>query len=101
MKSFLATALLGTALIGGVAFAQTTQPSQTPAASPSAATTPAAPAGEKMNLRDNWRASKLIGLKVYNEANERLGDINELIVDKTGKINAVVIGVGGFLGMGE
>ena len=54
---------------------------------------------EKMMLKNNWRASKLMGLDVYNEANEKLGDINELILDKTGKINAVVIGVGGFLGM--
>ena len=54
-----------------------------------------------MALKDNWRASKVIGLGVYNETNERLGDINELILDKNGKVNAVVIGVGGFLGMGE
>ena len=55
----------------------------------------------KMALKGNWRASKLMGLDVYNEANEKLGDINELILDKNGKVNAVVIGVGGFLGMGE
>ena len=54
-----------------------------------------------MALKGNWRASKLMGLNVYNEANEKLGDINELLVDKSGKINAVVIGIGGFLGMGE
>ena len=42
-----------------------------------------------------------MGLDVYNEANEKLGDINELLLDKNGKVNAVVIGVGGFLGMGE
>ena len=54
-----------------------------------------------MALKGNWRASKLMGLDVYNEANEKLGDINELILDKNGKVNAVVIGVGGFLGMGE
>ena len=52
-------------------------------------------------LKNNWRASKLMGLDVYNEANEKLGDVNELILDKNGKVNAVVIGVGGFLGMGE
>jgi hypothetical protein len=102
-KRFLTAALLSTALVGGAAYAQTTQPSQTPAATPSTTTTTTtrAPAGEKMMLKGNWRASKLIGLDVYNEANEKLGDINELIVDKDGKINAVVIGVGGFLGMGE
>ena len=50
---------------------------------------------------DVWRASKLKGLNVYNEHNEKLGDITELLVDKSGKVEGVVIGVGGFLGMGE
>lgn len=54
-----------------------------------------------MSIKGNWRASKLMGLNVYNEANEKLGDINELLLDKSGKVNAVVIGIGGFLGMGE
>jgi sporulation protein YlmC with PRC-barrel domain len=48
-----------------------------------------------------WRASKLKGLNVYNEQNEKLGDINEILIDKSGKVDGVVIGVGGFLGMGE
>ena len=39
-----------------------------------------------MMLKNNWRASKLMGLDVYNEANEKLGDINELILDKNGKV---------------
>ncbi|MGY3282188.1 PRC-barrel domain-containing protein [Bradyrhizobium sp. S3.7.6] len=95
MKSFLAVALLGTAVIGGAAFAQSTQPADR--AAPAATAQPA----DKMALKGNWRASKLMGLNVYNEANEKLGDINELLVDKSGKINAVVIGIGGFLGMGE
>ena len=50
-----------------------------------------------MMLKGKWRASKLMGLDVYNEANEKLGDVNELILDKDGKVSAVVIGVGGFL----
>ena len=48
-----------------------------------------------------WRASKIKGLNVYNEQNEKLGDINEILIDKSGKVDGVVIGVGGFLGMGE
>ena len=52
-------------------------------------------------LKGNWRASKLMGLDVYNDNNEKLGDVNEIILDKSGKVTAVVIGVGGFLGMGE
>ena len=43
----------------------------------------------------------MISLNVYNNNNEKIGDINELITDLSGKIDAVVIGVGGFLGMGE
>jgi len=97
MKSLIAIALLSTAIVSGTAYAQQAQP--TDRAAP-AATAPAASSG-KMILKNNWRASKLMGLDVYNEANEKLGDINELILDKNGKVNAVVIGVGGFLGMGE
>jgi ribosomal 30S subunit maturation factor RimM len=46
-----------------------------------------------------WRASKLIGLNVYNNDNEKIGGITELIADKSGKLDAVVVGAGGFLGM--
>jgi len=56
---------------------------------------------EKMDLKATWRSSKLIGLDVYNRADEKLGDVNEILLDKDGKVRAVVIGVGGFLGMGE
>ena len=48
-----------------------------------------------------WRSSKLIGLNVYNDQNEKLGDISEILLDKSGKVDGVVIGVGGFLGMGK
>ena len=48
-----------------------------------------------------WRATKLDGLNVYDPSNEKIGDISELIVGRDGKIDAVVIGVGGFLGIGE
>jgi sporulation protein YlmC with PRC-barrel domain len=96
IKKYVAAALLGTALAGGAAFAQTTAP-----ASPSPA--PAASASiDQTNLKgSNWRASKLVGLAVYNDSNEKLGDISEILVDKTGKINSVIIGVGGFLGVGQ
>ena len=43
----------------------------------------------------------MIGVVVYNDQNERLGDINEILLDASGKVLGYVIGVGGFLGMGE
>jgi hypothetical protein len=47
------------------------------------------------------RASKLIGTTVYNVNNQSIGDIDDLIIDEGKTLRAVVIGVGGFLGMGE
>ncbi|GAC1307165.1 MAG: hypothetical protein NVSMB10_12510 [Steroidobacteraceae bacterium] len=51
--------------------------------------------------KGDWRASKLLGLAVYNDKNETIGSINDLITDKNGEIQAAIIGVGGFLGVGE
>jgi sporulation protein YlmC with PRC-barrel domain len=99
MKKFTTAALLSVAVISGTAFAQNTQ-NPAPAA-PAATTAGPTNSNAKMNLKGNWRASKLMGLDVYNEANEKVGDVNEFILDKNGKVSAVVIGVGGFLGMGE
>ena len=96
MQKLLAAALLSAAVFSAPAYAQSPQPADR--AAPAATTTSSQ---EKMALKGNWRASKLMGLDVYNEANEKLGDVNELILDKNGKVAAVVIGIGGFLGMGE
>jgi sporulation protein YlmC with PRC-barrel domain len=50
---------------------------------------------------DAFRASKLIGTRVVNSANETVGDVNEVVLAKDGKVAALIIGVGGFLGVGE
>jgi sporulation protein YlmC with PRC-barrel domain len=70
---------------------------------PPAPNRPAATASKEATVvhGDVWRSSKLKGLNVYNEQNEKLGDINEILIDKSGKVEGVIIGVGGFLGMGE
>ena len=52
-------------------------------------------------MKGDWRTSKVVGLKVYNDKNESLGSINDLLMDKSGSIKAVVLGVGGFLGVGQ
>jgi len=46
-------------------------------------------------------AGDLIGSNVYNGENEVIGDINDLIINTSGSVDGVVIGVGGFLGIGE
>jgi hypothetical protein len=49
----------------------------------------------------DWRTSKVVGLNVYNDQNENVGSINDLLTDKSGNIKAAVLSVGGFLGMGS
>jgi sporulation protein YlmC with PRC-barrel domain len=67
---------------------------QTTTTTPSTAAAPVAATGQ-------WRASKLVGVNVYNEQNDKIGDINDVIIDASGKVDGVVVSVGGFLGMGE
>jgi sporulation protein YlmC with PRC-barrel domain len=46
-------------------------------------------------------ASNLIGLNLRNAANETIGEVKDIIVGADGKVSEVIVGVGGFLGMGE
>ncbi len=49
----------------------------------------------------HWRASDAVGQVVYNRANEKVGDVEEILIDGDGRVLAAVVGVGGFLGIGE
>jgi sporulation protein YlmC with PRC-barrel domain len=49
----------------------------------------------------DMRASKLIGTDVYNLQNENIGEVSDLIIDNGKNIKAVVLSVGGFLGIGD
>ena len=96
LAKYAIAGLAGSALLASVAFAQN------PSVTTDRATTDApAAASDTSSFKGNWRASKLVGLNVYNDNNESLGSINDLLTDKSGDIKAVVIGVGGFLGVGE
>lgn len=50
---------------------------------------------------NHWLASHYLGKAVYGPNNERVGDVNDILIDKNGTATAIVVGVGGFLGMGE
>lgn len=96
-KTYMTAGIVGSALLATAAFAQSPSTSTTaPAAAPAIASD-----STSASFNGNWRTSKVVGLNVYNEANESLGSINDLLTDKEGNIKAVVIGVGGFLGVGE
>lgn len=56
----------------------------------------------KTGVSDVHKASSIVGMKVKNQSDEVLGNIEDLVVDlKSGKISYAVLGVGGFLGIGE
>ncbi|MBN8957095.1 MAG: PRC-barrel domain-containing protein [Rhizobiales bacterium] len=108
-KLLIATAATG--LMFSTALAQTTTP---PTTAPAPSTAPA----EKMDTSkapatksdakfvssqgsDHWVASKFKGVDVMGPNDEKIGDVDDLLFDKEGKILAVVVGVGGFLGIGQ
>ena len=127
MKTYFATASLLALLAAAPVQAQTTptQPTETkpgvtqttpppadaskptPATPGATAPAPTTDAAKKTDMpksaaaTGDWRASKLIGQTIRNSANESIGDINDLVVDSGGKVTAVIVGVGGFLGIGE
>ena len=100
-----ALAAFAALLMSSSAIAQTTTPpaSAPPAAvtQPPTATPPARTSAPAEEVTGAWNASDFMGSRVYNMGGERIGDVNDLLVDDTGRVTAVILGVGGFLGIGE
>jgi sporulation protein YlmC with PRC-barrel domain len=92
---YVTTGLVGSLLLASAAFAE--EPTAT---SDRANMAPAPAAASQSSFQGDWRASKVAGLSVYNDNNENVGSINDLLMDKSGNIKAAVISVGGFLGVG-
>ena len=97
LAKYTIAGVAGSVLLASIAFAQ----SPTAPADTSKAPAPATASDMSSSYKGTWRASKMVGLNVYNDSNESLGSINDMLTDKSGNIKAVVIGVGGFLGVGE
>lgn len=53
------------------------------------------------NTPNLWRTSEIKGVDVYSDQNEKIGTVDDVLVDQHGSVKGVVIGVGGFLGVGE
>src|SRR5215213_6339213 len=91
LKMHLTASLAAAALMTTAAMAQTSAPT--------------APAGQGQIMtqmpQDLMRGSKLMGIDVYGADNQKIGDIDEVLVDRQGKIHGLVVGVGGFLGIGQ
>jgi sporulation protein YlmC with PRC-barrel domain len=91
------TSLATLALLATPAFAETA-PSPIAVAQAAAPTPGNAPAAQRAAETDTQR---LIGRRVRNAQDETVGDINSVIISQDGSVSAVIVGVGGFLGIGE
>src|SRR5262249_53278145 len=107
-KLMMSTAL--SAAVATAAFAQTpsspSPSSDTPAKSESYSP-PAAKSEDSGKMSfvssqkpDQWLASKFKGTDVLGSDGQSIGDVSDIMFDKSGKVEAFIVSVGGFLGVG-
>lgn len=104
MKTSIVAAITA-GLMATSALAQTAAPP----ANPPAKTQPAAPndgrtatkAAPTKEATGPWHVKDFYRSNVYNMAGDKIGDVNDILMDQDGKVTAIIIGVGGFLGLGE
>lgn len=109
-RTLLITALSVPFILSSAAFAQTTTAPEDTQSADQMDATPQNPESSSQVLgsdsdkqtKSGWSVSdKIIGQNVYNEEQEKVGDIRDVVLDDNGQATDYVIGVGGFLGMAE
>ena len=97
--------LLSTALSAAVATAAFAQSPSTPSSSDPAPAAQSQSSGKPSFVSaqkpGQWLATKFRGTDVIASDNEKIGDVTDMLFDKSGKVEAFVVSVGGFLGMGS
>jgi hypothetical protein len=109
LKRFVLMSAVSAFAIGGALAQTSTPPSSTaPSAAPSASSDMKSSEMKTGDAKfiasqkpDQWLASKFKGTDVMGPEDQKVGDVSDILFDKTGKIEAYVVSVGGFLGMGS
>jgi ribosomal 30S subunit maturation factor RimM len=99
IRNLLATTAFATLVATGAYAQDTTAPAPAPAPTQAAPATP-----EVIPHADGFLAANIIGEKVYNgtaDNAETIGDVNDIVLSADGTADQLIIGVGGFLGIGE
>ncbi len=99
LRSLAFTTLCSAALIGSSAYAADNPPP--PANPPAQAQAPSGVNFVTAQEKNQWRAPKLIGVGVYGPDDKQIGKIDDLLINRDGSAQTIVIGVGGFLGFGK
>ena len=106
MKQLTIGAAVGALVISAAAAQAPNAPADSSSTPPAAASpnTGAATSGQPEMVisqkPDQWLATNFKGTDVIGADDKKIGDVSDILFDKDGKIEAYVIGVGGFLGMG-
>ncbi len=127
MRKLLTAAMLGSVAMAGPAFAQTAapeavqvDPTTQPGVEPTINAQPTPQEGEVVVIEadadgrtqseggfvtwqegDQMIASNLMGANVWGAEGESIGSVDDLLLDRDGQVIAVIVGIGGFLGIGE
>jgi sporulation protein YlmC with PRC-barrel domain len=99
LRTLAYTTLFSTALIGSSAYGADNPPA--PADQPAQAQATSGVNFVTSQEKTQWRAPKLVGVGVYGPDDKQIGKIDDLLMDRNGAAQTVVIGVGGFLGFGK
>src|SRR5438552_16792236 len=99
VKTLMMSAAISALMVSG-ALAQDNPPANPPAAKHDSAEM-SSPKFIQAQGADKWVFSKFKGTDVLGPDNAKVGSITDLLFDKNGKIDGLVVGVGGFLGIGE
>ena len=100
LKTLMMSAAVGALMISG-ALAQANPPVNPPAAMKNGAADTSSPKFIQAQGTDKWVFSKFKGTDVLGPDNAKVGSISDLLFDHNGKIEGLIVGVGGFLGIGE
>jgi hypothetical protein len=98
LKNLMLSAAVSALMISG-ALAQANPPASPPAKADAAPLND--PKFVSAQSADQWVFSKFKGTNVVGPDNAHIGDVSDALFDKNGKILALIVGVGGFLGIGE
>jgi hypothetical protein len=100
-----AAAVLALTVAATVAFAENdadkTEPPAANSTTPPAANPPPPPAAPEMTILAKHEVEGILGREVRSAADEDMGRIVDVLVDRAGQVRAAIIDFGGFLGVGS